>query len=261
MTTTTTRSKASSSSNLPISTPEADAPTDPAGPLPDLLAGLRLGAREWVAGVVILVAVDAFAGWSYLVSYFSFFRIPAESLGLGSAEVLAQGLRTVLLPLTVVVVAAVAPGRRLRPAVIGVAAYLLVLLAVALVDHWASPAAVLVQLAAAVVAAAIVFGMRIGLGRRPVERLIIGAAGLLLVVSIPVASGTLDAGQASSAKSTTLRLVSSSPILPSSIPSGGNYIYTNYVLLRENDSRYWVFRIGDHYAYSISKSQVLYIRY
>ena len=261
MTTTTTRSKASSSSNLPISTPEADAPTDPAGPLPDLLAGLRLGAKEWVAAAIVLVAFDAFAGWTYLVSYFSFFRIPTESLGLTTAEVLAQGLRTVLLPLTVVVVAAVAPGRRLRPAVIGVSAYLVVLLAVALINHWASPGAVLVQLAAAVVAAAVVFGMRLGLGRMPFERLIIGAAGLLLLISIPVASGTLDAGQAAGAKSTTLRLVTSSAILPSAVPSGGNYIYINYVLLRENDSRYWVFRIGDHYAYSIPKSEVVYIRY
>src|SRR5207302_7242181 len=39
--TVTTRSKASSSTSP--STPEASAPADPAGPLPDLLAGLRLG--------------------------------------------------------------------------------------------------------------------------------------------------------------------------------------------------------------------------
>ena len=258
---TTPRSKASSSSNLPISAPEADAPTDPAGPLPDLLAGLRLGAREWLVGAAVLVVVDAFAGWTYLASYFSYFRIPTESLGLTVGETLAQGLRTVLLPLTVVFVAAIAPGRRLRPAVIGVGVYLLVLLAVAIINHWASPGAVLVQLAAALAAAAIVLGMRLGLGHRPFERLVIGAAGLLLLISIPVASGTLDAGQAAGAKSTTLRLVTSSPVLPSAVPSGGSYMYTNYILLRENDSRYWLFRIGDRYAYSIAKSEAVYIRY
>ncbi len=257
---TTPRSKASSS-NLPISTPEANAPTAPASPLPDLLAGLRLGAKEWVAAASVLLVVDLFAGWSYLVSYFNYFRIPSEGLGLTLPELLGQGLRTVLLPLTVVVVAAAAPARRVRQAAVAVAVYLVVLLAVALVNHWGSTGAVLVQLAAAVAAAAIVFGMRLGIGARPAERLMLGAAGLLLLLSVPIATGTLDAGQAAGAKSTTLRLVTSSAILPSAVPSGGGYVYTNYVLLRENDSRYWVFRIGDRYAYSIAKSQVVYIRY
>jgi hypothetical protein len=216
-----------------------------------LLAGLRLGASEWAAAAAVLLVVDVFAGWSYLVSYFGYFRIPSEALGLSVAEMLGQGLRTVLLPLTVIVVAAVAPGRRLRQAAVAVAVYLAVLLAVALVNRWASAGAILVQLAGAVAAAGIVFGMRLGVGARAAERLMIGAAGLLLLLSIPVASGTLDAGQAASAKSTTLRLLTTTPILPAG----------NYVLLRETDSRYWVFRIGDHYAYSIAKSEVVYIRY
>jgi hypothetical protein len=248
---TTPRSKASSSSSLPISTPEANAPTDPAGPLPDLLAGLRLGAKEWVAAVAVLLIVDVFAGWSYLVSYFAFFRIPSEALGLTLPEVLGQGLRTVLLPLTVILVAAVAPGRRLRQAAVAVGVYLVVLLAVALVNRWGSTGAILVQLAAAIAAAGIVFGMRLGIGARTTDRLLIGAAALLLLLSIPIASGTLDAGQTAGAKSTTLVLVTTSPVLPSG----------SYVLLRENDSQYWVFRIGDHYAYSIPKSEVVYIRY
>jgi uncharacterized membrane protein YhaH (DUF805 family) len=226
-----------------------------------LLAGLRLGARELLAVAAVLVIVDVFAGWSYLASYFLYFRIPTEGVGISLPEMLGQGLRTVLLPLTVIVVAAAAPGRRLRNAAIGAGVYLLFLTAVALVTHWASPGAVLVQLAGAVVTAAIVFGMRMGIGGKPIERLLIGAAGLLLLVSIPVASGTLDAGQTANAKLTTLRVVTTSPLLPSAVPAGGSYIYTNYVLLRENDTRYWLFRIGDHYAYSISKGQVVYIRY
>ena len=260
MITQATRSKASSS-NLPTSTPEADAPAAPARPLPDLLAGLRLGARELLAAAALLVIIDVFAGWSYLASYFQYFRIPTEGLGLSLPEMLGQGLRTVLLPLTVIVVAAVAPGRRLRNAAIGVGVYLLFLALVALITQWASPGSVLVQLAGAIVTAAIVFGLRMGIGAKPVERILIGAAGLLLLVSIPVASGTLDAGRTAGVKSTTLRVVTTSPLLPSAVPAGGNYIYTNYILLRENDARYWVFRIGDHYAYSISKGQVVYIRY
>jgi hypothetical protein len=244
-----------------LRTSEADAPALPTRHLPDLLAGLRLGAREWVVAGLALVVIDVFAGWAYLASYFAYFRIPLESLGLGLTEALGQGVRTVLLPLTVIVVAAIAPSRKLRPAAIAILVYLLFLAGAALYNSWASVGAVLVQLVAAIVAAGIVFGLRMGIGDNPSERLLIVAAGLLVLISTPVASGTLDAGQAAAAKTTTLRLVTSSPLLPSAVPSSGQYAYNNYLLLRENDSRYWVFRIGDHYAYSIAKSDVLYIRY
>ncbi len=254
------RSKASSS-NLPTSTPEAKAPTVPASPLPDLLAGLRWGTRELVVAAVVLVVVDLFAGWSYLASYFAYFRIPVEGLGLSVPEMLAQGVRTILLPLTVVAVAAVAPSRKLRQAATAVGVYLLILALIALVNHWASVGAVIVQLAASIAAAGVVFGLRMGVGQNALQRVAIGAAALLLLLSIPVASGTLDAAQAAGAKSTTLRLVTSGPVLPSAVPAAGAYEYNNYVLLRENENRYWVFRIGDRYAYSIAKSEVLYIRY
>ena len=260
MISTASRSKASSS-NLPISTPDADAPTDPASPLPDLLAGLRWGVREVLAAAAVLVVVDVFVGWSYLASYFLYFRIPSEGLGLTMPEILGHGLRTLLVPLTVIVVAAVAPGRRLRAAAIAVGAYLLFLALVVLVNRWASPGAVLVQLATSIAAAGIVFGLRMGIGRKPYEVMLIGAAGLLLLVSIPVATGTLDAAQLAGAKSTTLRVVTTSPVLPSAVPASGQYTYTNYVLLRENETRVWLFRIGDRYAYSIGKNDILYIRY
>jgi hypothetical protein len=226
-----------------------------------LLAGLRWGAREVLAAAAVLVVVDVFAGWSYLASYFLYFRVPAEGLGLTLPEVLGQGLRTILLPLTVIVVAAVAPGRRLRAAAIAVGAYLAFLALAVLVNRWASPGAVVVQLAASIAVAAIVFGLRMGVGRKPVQALLIGVAGLLLLISIPVATGTLDAGQLAAAKSTTLRVVTTSPLLPSAIPASGQYTYTNYVLLRENETRVWLFRIGDRYAYSIAKSDIAYIRY
>jgi hypothetical protein len=226
-----------------------------------LLAGLRWGAREVLAAAAVLVVVDVFAGWSYLASYFLYFRVPAEGLGLTLPEVLGQGLRTILLPLTVIVVAAVAPGRRLRAAAIAVGAYLAFLALAVLVNRWASPGAVVVQLAASIAVAAIVFGLRMGVGRKPVQALLIGVAGLLLLISIPVATGTLDAGQLAAAKSTTLRVVTTSPLLPSAIPASGQYTYTNYVLLRENETRVWLFRIGDRYAYSIAKSDIVYIRY
>lgn len=241
--------------------PAANARAFAAAPLRDVFAGFRWGAREALVVALVLLVVDVFAGWAYLASYFAYFRVPVEGLGLGFTEVLGQGLRTVLLPVTVIVAAAVAPGRLLRPAAIAVGVYLLVLAAAALAIHWASPGAVLVQLVTGVVAAAIVFGLRLGVGAKPTERLMIAAAGLVLLISVPVASGTLDAGQVAGAKTTTLRLVTSGPLLPSAVPASGQYDYNNYVLLRENDTRYWLFRIGDHYAYSIAKTEVLYIRY
>jgi hypothetical protein len=226
-----------------------------------LLAGLRWGTREILAAGAVLVATDVFAGWSYLASFFGYFRVPVEGLDLGFPEVLAQGLRTILLPLTVIVLAASAPTRKLRPSAIAVGGYLLFLAVVALGNHWASPASVVVQLAASIAIAGIVFALRIGFGKTQTQRLLVGALGLLLLISIPIATGTLDATQKASAKQSTLRLVTSTPILPSATPATGQYTYSNYVLLRESDTRYWLFRIGDQYAYSIAKTQVLYIRY
>jgi hypothetical protein len=245
----------------PTTTPKAFASTDPASPLPDLLAGLRWGTRELLIAAVVLFAADLFAGWSYLASFFGYFRVPVEGLGLSVPEVLAQGLRSTLLPLTVVVVAASAPSRKLRPAAIAVLAYLVFLALVALGNHWASPGSVVVQLAASIAIAGVVFGLRLGWGRSQAQRLVIGAVALLLLMSIPIATGTLDASQKAATKQSTLRIVTNTPILPNAAPSTGLFSYSNYVLLRESDTRYWLFRIGDLYAYSIAKSDVLYIRY
>jgi hypothetical protein len=214
-----------------------------------------------VAAAAVLVAMDVFAGWSYLASFFGYFRVPVEALGLSFPEVLAQGLRTILLPLTVIVLAASAPTRKLRPAAIAVGGYLLFLAVVALGNHWASPGSVAVQLAASIAIAGIVFALRIGFGKTLTQRLVIGALALLLLISIPIATGTLDATQKGGTRQTTLRLVTSTPILPSAAPLTGQFTYSNYVLLRESETRYWLFRIGDQYAYSIAKSEVLYIRY
>jgi hypothetical protein len=171
-------------------------------------------------------------------------------------------LRSILLPLTVIVLAASAPTRRMRPAAIAVLGYLVFLAILALGNHWASPGSVAAQLAASLAIAGVVFTLRLGFGRTQVQRLIVAALGLLLLISIPVASGTLDASQKAAAKTSTLRLVTGAPILPSAAPSTtGQFTYANYVLLREGDTRYWLFRIGDQYAYSVAKSDVLYIRY
>lgn len=55
--------------------------------------------------------------------------------------------------------------------------------------------------------------------------------------------------------------MTSSPILPGPTPAGGQFSYSNYVLLRETDSRYWLLRIDNHATYSLAKTDVLYVRY
>ena len=252
------RSKASSTNTT---TSRAFASTAPASPLPDLLAGLRWGAREFLVAAAALILIDVFAGWSYLTSYFGYFRIPVEGLGLTMPEVLGQGLRSILLPLTVVFFSALAPARHLRQGAIAIALYLLFLAAVALGNHWASPGSVAAQLAASVALGGLVFAIRMGFGKTRGQRLVMGAVGLLLLISIPIATGTLDATQKAGAKNSTLRIVTLNPILPFEESSNGLWAASNYVLLRESDTRIWIYRIGAQNAYSISKSNLLYIRY
>jgi hypothetical protein len=226
-----------------------------------MLAGLRWGNREFLIAGIVLVLVDIFAGWSYLSSYFGYFRIPVEGLGLSMPEVLGQGLRSILLPLTVVFFAALAPSGHLRQSALTVGAYLLFLTLVALGNHWASPGSVAAQLAGSIAIGGLVFAIRMGFGRTRGQRLVMGAVGLLLLISIPIATGTLDATQKASARDTTLRIITNTPTLPAAAPVNGLYTSANYILLRESDTRIWLFRIGGQNAYSISKSDILYIRY
>ncbi len=216
-----------------------------------------------LAAAGIFLAVDFFAGSSYLLSYFGYFRVPVEGLGLSAIDILDDGVRSILLPLTVVPAAFVAgaPSRKLGLGALTVGGYILFLAYVAFANHFASPLVVLAQCAASIVIAGLVFALRRGFGATPMQRLILVAVGLLLLTSVPVASGTLDASQTASAKQSTLRIVTSNPILPGASVAGGQFSYSNYVLLRETDSRYWLLRIDNHYTYSIAKTDVLYVRY
>lgn len=93
------------------------------------------------------------------------------------------------------------------------------------------------------------------------QRLLLVAVGLLLLTSVPVASGTLDANQEASIKQSTLRVVTRDPILPGAGAAGAVFSNSNYVLLRETDNRYWLLRIDNQSTYSIAKTDVLCIRY
>src|SRR3982074_3420345 len=121
------RKDSTTTSPTPTSTSEAFSSTAPASPLPHWLAGLRWGAQGLLAPAAVLAAIVLFAGWSYLATYFAYFRVPVESLGLTIPEVLAQGLRSILLPVSVIVLAASAPRRSLRVAALAAGPYLLFL--------------------------------------------------------------------------------------------------------------------------------------
>ncbi|HEV2035290.1 MAG TPA: hypothetical protein VGU71_14015 [Candidatus Dormibacteraeota bacterium] len=168
-----------------------------------------------------------------------------------------------LLPLSVIPVAFVAgaPSRKLGPGALAVGGYVLFLAYVAFAGHLVSPFLIPVEGAAAIASGAIVFLLRRGFGTAMLLRLTLAAAGLLLVISLPVALGVLDAGQTASAKQSTLRIIARNPVLPGSTVAGGFFSNSNYVLLRETDSRYWLLRVDNHNTYSIAKTEILYIRY
>ena len=233
------------------------------GPKHDLLAEFHWSQRSTlgVAGIVIVVAL--FSGSSYLLSFFGYFRVPVQALGLSLVDILDEGVRVALLPLTVAPAAFVASAadRRLSLRLLTVGGYILLLAYVAFVNHFATPAVVVVQAAASVAIAGVVFALRRGFGASPEQRLVLGAVGLLLLTSVPVASGTLDASQIASTKQSTFLMVTTSPTLPGFTASGQDFAYSNYVLLRETDSRYWLLRLDNHAIYSIAKSDVSYVRY
>ena len=254
------RTNTSTNPTLPL---VASAPNASSSSGRDQLAGFRWSGRYTLAAAGIVIALAFFAGSSYLLSYFGYFRVPIGGLGLSAMDILDEGVRSILLPATVVPVAVVAgaPSRKLGMGVLAVGGYILFLAYVAFANHFASPPAVLAQCAASIAIAGLVFAVRRGFGGAPVQRLILGAVGLLLLTSVPVASGTLDAGQTASAKQSTLKIVTKDPILPGAAVAGGQFSYSNYVLLRETDSRYWLLRIDNHYVYSVAKTDVLYVRY
>ena len=257
---TRTQEKNSTNPTLPL---VEQAPTALMTDAPDLLAGFRWSGRNALATAGILTALVFFAGSSYLLSYFGYFRVPVDALQLSVLDILDAGVRSILLPLTVVPAALVAgaPGRKLGLGALTLGGYILLLAYVAFANHFASPIVVLAQCAASIAIAGLVFALRRGFGASPLQRLVLSAVGLLLLTSVPVVSGTLDASQTASAKQSTLRIVTNDPILPGYTVTGGQFSYSNYVLLRETDSRYWLLRIDNHSTYSIAKTEVLYVRY
>jgi len=232
-------------------------------------------SREVILAGTVFAGLCLLEGWLYLRSYYAFFHIPTEGLDVSAQEVLFQGAHSILFPLIVVPVAFFLHLYARRMFLLGVLAVTgcaAVLAFVASALRWYSAMDIMVQTAAVLWIGLAVLAVQRGFGGdSPLQRLLLAGAALLLLVSMPTAFGTIDAGQKATSKKTHFSMVSTHELgLPDATRAGsvdptkpGNLVeYRKFVLLRETGSRYWVMRLGRATdVYSVAKSEVLYIRY
>lgn len=251
----------------PLSQPPDRPPAEPA-----LDVELFATAVSWVSlaavRLVLLGAATFFvAGWLYITAYFSLFHMPLQGLEVSPAEILLQGVHSLLFPMAIVlpVFFLRVYARRLLLLFIlmvaGAAAFLALL---ALAFRWYSATDVIVQTAAVLWIGLAVLAIQQGFGRdNRFHRLILAGAALLLLISLPTAFGIIDSGALATAKRSHFLLVANQDLgLPAGTKSGDRIEYRNFVLIRESPSRYWVMRVGlASDVYSVAKSQVLYVRY
>lgn len=248
-------------------------------------------AVSWVSLAAVRItlisaAVFFLAGWLYLTAYFSFFRMPMAAMEISPAEILLQGVHSLLFPLAVLLPAFFMRiyARRLLLLFIGMVAAsagLLALLAMAF--RWYSATDVIVQTAAILWIGLAVLAMQQGFGRDSrFHKLVLAGAALLLLVSLPTAFGIIDAGQTAITTRSHFVMVSTSTLglpggtrvddattSPSSLTStngadtkAGQIQYRGYLLLRETSTRYWLMQAGQaSNVYSVAKSQILYVQY
>ncbi len=232
-------------------------------------AALTFGrwTREIGLASVVLVGLCLLEGWLYLRSYYAFFRIPTEGLDAAPQEILFQGAHSLLFPLIVAPLAfflRLYARRLFLMGVLAIAGCAALLAWVASAFRWYSAMDIMVQTAAVLWIGLTVLAVQRGFGHNsPQQRLLLAVAALLLLVSMPTAFGTIDAGQKATSRKTHLLLVSTHELgLPDATKAGNLVEYHKLVLLRETSSRYWVMRLGHATdVYSVAKGEVLYIRY
>ncbi|HEY8678548.1 MAG TPA: hypothetical protein VIN39_07945 [Candidatus Dormibacteraeota bacterium] len=229
-------------------------------------------AVSWVSlaavRIVLLAAAVFFvAGWLYLTAFYGFFRMPLGGLGVSPAEILLNGVHSLLFPLAVMLpifFLRIYARRLMLLFILMVAGSAALLALLAFAFHWYSATDVIVQTAAVLWIGLAVLGIQQGFGRENRwHKLILAGAALLLVISVPTAFGIIDAGQQATATRTHFMLVTSQDLgLPGGTKMGDRIEYRNFALLRETDSRYWLMRVGlADDVFSVAKSQVLFVRY
>lgn len=224
-------------------------------------------ARDAFFAAMIIAGLFLLEGWLYLRTYYSAFRIPTEGLEVSPQELLFQGAHSLLFPLIVVPVAFLLrlyARRMLLLCVLAVAASAALLAYVASSFRWYSAMDIAVQTAAVLWIGLAVLAVQRGFGQDdPRQRLMLVGAALLLLVSLPTAFGTIDAGQKAKTAKTHLVMVSTHELgLPDAVKAGNLVEYRKFVLLRETGTRYWLMRLGrTGDIYSVAKNEVLYVRY
>lgn len=229
-------------------------------------------AISWVSLAAVRItlisaAVFFLAGWLYLTAYFSFFRMPMAGLEISPAEILLQGVHSLLFPIAVLLPAFFMRiyARRLMLLFIGMVAGSAALLALlAMAFRWYSATDVIVQTAAVLWIGLAVLAMQQGFGRNSrFHKLVLAGAALLLLVSLPTAFGIIDAGQKATTTKSPFVLVTNANIgLQGGSKVGDLMQYRGYVLLRETPNRYWLMQAGQaNNVYAVAKSQILYVQY
>ena len=199
-------------------------------------------AISWVSLAAVRLAllgaaVFFIAGWLYLSAYFNVFHIPVLGVEVSVPEILLQGVHSLLFPLAIVLPLFFLRvyARRLLLLVLGMVAGSAVGLALlAFAFHWYSATDVIVQTAAVLWIGLAILAIQQGFGRDSrFHRLILGAAALLLLISLPTAFGIIDAGQQATAKSTHFVLATSRDAgLPGATTIGTRIEYRGFILLR-----------------------------
>ncbi len=250
---------------LPHSAPQPEEPTKQAAE--GAATPFAWWSREVILAGTVIAGLCLLEGWLYVRSFYAFFHIPTEGLNVNAQEVLFQGAHSVLFPLIVVPIAfflRLYARRMFLLGVLAVAGCAAVLAYVAGALRWYSAMDIMVQTAAVLWIGLAVLAVQRGFGKdNPLQRLLLAGAALLLLVSMPTAFGTIDAGQKATSKKTHYLMVSTHDLgLPDATKAGSLIEYRKFVLLRETGSRYWVMRLGRATdVYSVAKAEVLYIRY
>lgn len=229
-------------------------------------------AVSWVSLAAVRItalsaAVFFLAGWLYLTAFFSFFRMPMAGLEITPAEILLQGVHSLLFPLAVLLPAfflRIYARRLLMLFMLMVAGSAALLALLAMAFRWYSATDVIVQTAAVLWIGLAVLAMQQGFGRNSrFHKLVLAGAALLLLVSLPTAFGIIDAGQQATATRSQFVVVSSATLgLPGAGKLGDLNSYRGLILLRETPNRYWLMQAGQaNNVYSVAKTQVLYVQY